>query len=187
MKHKLNVQDNLSFSESVNLEIKRDLHKEYLILAKELYKQSEPGKKTPYIGSQRKRLLIGSLIFIALALESFINDSGNRKLKKFNKLERLSFPTKWLIFPKLIKNINIDLKKGKGVLQSIKEIYDYRNFFAHYKPKFTNVNEKWERKYNNFNHKEIEKYYKNTIIAMKTIAKGFPKEYDWLVEYPENI
>lgn len=47
--------------------------------------------------------------------------------------------------------------------------------------------EKWEKKYNNLNHEEVKRYYKNAIIAIKTVAQKLPKDYNWLIEYPENI
>jgi len=69
---------------------KIQFYKHYLILAKELYDLSKPNKKTPHLGDLRKRKLYGSIIFLALALESFINEIGIEYLNiEFNEIERM--------------------------------------------------------------------------------------------------
>lgn len=152
-------------------------HKICLILAKELYEISEPKKKSPYLGTQRKRRLYGAIVFLGFALESFINEIGIMYCKKdFKRIERLTTVNKWLIIPKLISKEIFDV--GKEPFQSIDRIFDYRNLFAHYKPRFKKWDAKEYKKIDEINHKLVKKFYNQTIQAMKDVRDNLCEEKD---------
>lgn len=152
--------------------IKRPLHLSYLELARELYKKSEPLKKVPHITGKRIARLAGAIIFIALALESFINEFGDLYIQDFVDMEKLSFDVKWMIFPRLYYGGKVSFEKDKEPYQSISEIYKWRNFLVHYKPRFRDPDsDKWEKKYNSLKHDDVRKLYREAVKAMKNLCK----------------
>ena len=83
---------------------KVQIYKHWFILAEELYQASEPNRNTPYLGDYRRRKLYGAVVFLALALESFINELGLEYCSDdFASIDRLPAPAKWLIVPKLTR------------------------------------------------------------------------------------
>ena len=72
---------------------KVEIYKHWLILAEELYHSSEPNRNTPYLGDYRRRKLYGAVVFLALALESFINQIGLEYCSDdFALIDRLTTP-----------------------------------------------------------------------------------------------
>jgi len=159
---------------------KVQFYKHYLILAEDLYRESEPQKITPNISDLRRRKLYGAIIFLAFALESFINEVGIEFFpNEFDAIEKLSTPDKWYLIPRL-KSIEL-FEKGKEPYQSITEIFDYRNKFVHFKPRYQEYNSKLYRKMSEVTHKKVKKLYKYTIEAMKKIRDNFNIEnMEWL-------
>lgn len=158
---------------------KIQFYKHYLILAKELYDLSKPNKKTPHLGDLRKRKLYGSIIFLALALESFINEIGIEYLNiEFNEIERMPTVKKWYIIGNL-KSKSLFLK-GKEPFQSIDKLFRLRNIFAHDKPEFKDIDSKVYREIRNINHKFVRNLYNNTIESFELLRKAFDiPDSDW--------
>lgn len=164
-------------SDQIEFAKKIAFHKSCLTLAKELYENSEPQKKSLYLGAQRKRRLYGTIVFLSFALESFINEIGIMYCKKyFERVERLTTVNKWLIIPKLISKEIFD--PGKEPFQSIDKIFDYRNLFAHYKPEFKEWNAKEYEKIDEINHKLVKKFYNQAIQAMKNVRDNLCEKKD---------
>lgn len=149
-------------------------------LAEELYRASEPEKTTSNMTDSRRRRLYGAIIFLAIALEAFINDFGAEKLPNdFERIEKIATPDKWMIIPKLFsKHL---FSKDKQPFQSIVEIFQYRNLFIHFKPKFKNYRDKDYQKMRRVTHKLVKRFYNNTVKAMSIIKKDFNLlNLDWL-------
>lgn len=173
------------------LEIKRELYKSYLILARVLFQQSNPNLTTPAVGDKNKRFLAGSIMFLAFAMESFINDFGERYVEEFEDLEKIEPINKFLIFPKLTKTKRSSIvKKSEVSYSSLKILFKYRNYFVHYKPAFRNTATTDEQLYENLNHAEVVRLYKHMINLMKKINAQyhmFKGGNDWIGIYSENI
>lgn len=160
--------------------IKIRLHKRYLILAEELYNSSGPNKNTPYLGEQRRSRLIGAIVFLGFALESFINEIGLEYCKDvFDSIDRLSPADKLIIILKSeAKRI---LEKGREPYQSISLIFRLRNQFAHFKPQFKGNLSKDYIAMRDIDHKLVKKLYNSSIDGMKFLSKEFGMEdNDWL-------
>ena len=159
--------------------LKIQFYKHYLILAKELYISSVPNKKTPQLGDMRKRRLYGSIIFLALALESFVNEIGIEYLDdEFNEIERMPTVKKWYIIGNL-KSKSLFLK-GKEPFQSIIKVFKLRDKFVHDKPNFKDIDSKEYREIRNINHKFVKKLYNNTIEAFGLLGEAFDiPDSDW--------
>jgi len=159
--------------------LKIQFYKHYLILAKDLYDLSEPNKQTPQLGDMRKRKLYGSIIFLALALESFVNEIGIEYLDdEFNEIERMPTVMKWYIIGNL-KSKSL-FQKGKEPFQSIDKLFKLRNMFAHDKPEFKDVDSKAYREISNINHKFVRNLYNNTIESFELLRKAFNiPDSDW--------
>lgn len=152
--------------------LKVQFYKDCLILAEELYKASEPDKQTPNISGQRRRRLYGAIIFLALALESFINEIGiDYCPNEFDSLGKLRAPDKWDIILKLKKRKPFE--KSKEPFQSITKIFRYRNLFVHFKPQFKEFNHKDYEDMRKVTHSLVKKLHNNTVKAMKIIHKEF--------------
>jgi len=160
--------------------LKIRLYKRFLILAEKLYNDSEPDKKTPYIGEQRRSMLYGSILFLAFALESFINEIGIKYCQDdFERIDRLPTLDKWIIIPKL--HSEIILFEDREPFQSISKIFTYRNLFTHFKPQFKKYSSKEYREIRNVDHKLVKRLFNRSIEAMKLLAKKFNLENsDWL-------
>lgn len=163
------------------------IYKSWLILVRELYELSEPNKAAPYLGEMRRRKLYGCIVFLAFALESFINEIGIEYCKEdFKLLDRLPAVTKWQIIPKL--NSRNLFKKNEEPFISIKEIFQLRNTFAHYKPQFKDMLDPEFRKLKQVDHKLVRRLYKNTIKAMRAMATAFDLVgSDWLSDYSDIV
>jgi len=173
-----------------NAQLKRQLYKRYLILAKDFYNQAEPEKMSPYIGDHRKGYLIASLIFIALAVESFINEFGYDFVEGFDDYENIKTLQKIIILPQISKNPNIVIKKSDNKYALLRELFQYRNFFVHQKPKFRDLDSPIEKQYETIDFKLLSKHYKNVIAIMKLFQDKFniyEADKDWISEHPENI
>jgi len=158
---------------------KIQFYKHYLILAKDLYDLSEPNRKTPHLGDMRKRKLYGSIIFLALALESFINEIGIEYLNiAFDEIERMPTVKKWYIIGNLrSKSL---FKNGKEPFQSIDKLFKLRNMFVHDKPRFKDVDSKVYLEIRNINHKFVRNLYNNTIESFELLRKAFDiPDSDW--------
>lgn len=152
--------------------LKIQFYKHYLILAKELYELSEPNKKTPILGDMRKRRLYGSIIFLAFALESFINEIGIEYLNSdFDEIERMPTVEKWYLIGNL-KSKSL-FSKGKEPYQSIIKLFKLRDKFAHDKPNFKDIDSKEYRKIRNINHKFVKNLHNNTIESFELLRKAF--------------
>lgn len=151
-----------------------------MILAEELYRSSEPDKKCPYLGEQRRSRLFASIVFLGFALESFINEIGLEYYKNdFALLDRLPAQDKWIIIPKL-KSRTV-LERGKEPFQSIAMIFRYRNLFAHFKPQFKIETSKDYCEMKKIDHGLVKKFYARSIEGMCFLAKEFKLEdSDWL-------
>lgn len=122
------------------MEIKRQLYKRYLILAKESFEKAEPTKKMPKIGEQKKGYLISSIIFLALSIESFLNEFGYDSVESYDDLEKMNTLQKAIILPKICTNPQAIFKKSDHKFTLLKELFNYRNLFVHQKPRFRNEN-----------------------------------------------
>lgn len=185
--NKLNIKetkDSLSIKDSNTFEVKRGLHKRYLIIARELYNSSDPNSKTPHLGERRKGRLIVCLIIICFALESFVNDilqiTYSTNIAEIEK-EPLKDKVK-----RLYKTSSITTDP---IYDSIIELIKARNSFAHYKPNFRNPKDNLEKLNESIDHKKIADYYANTVILMQTISKehDLAEEFAWLTDYSNDI
>jgi hypothetical protein len=169
------------FAGSHVTETKVQFYKHCLILAEDLYRDSEPRRKTPSVSDQRWRKLFGAVVFLALALEAFINEIGLELCDDFHSIERLSAPDKWLIIPKLCGK---DLfSRGKEPYQSIKLIFNHRNLFVHFKPQYQPEESKEYQQMSKVDHAFVEKVYCETIKAMKLVSRSFAlPDMEWLDE-----
>lgn len=161
--------------------LKVQFYKHCLILARELYDLSEPQKNTPQLGDQRRRRLYGSILFLAFALESFINEIAIECCKEeFDSIDKLSALDKWDIIPKLAIHKRL-FKKGEEPYQSIDRIFDYRNLFAHFKPQFKDESAKDYQKMRKVDHALTRKLFNNAVLVMRIISKEFNiQTMDWL-------
>ena len=152
----------------------------YLALAEELYTASEPHERTPNLSDQRRRRLYGSALFLAFALESFINETSLEYCPDdFEIIERLRAPDKWYLVPKLCGRKPFE--RDKQPFQAISEIFTYRNYFAHYTPQFREDDCKEYQHLRKIDHPYVENLYKNTIQAMQMLRDEFQmKSLAWL-------
>jgi hypothetical protein len=172
-------------------QIKRELYKSYLILVRNLFQQSQPTLDAPKIGEIRKRFLIGSTIFLAFSMESFINDFGEQYVEDFDDLEKMESLTKYLLFPKLAKdNPAVIIKKSEHSYEALKLLFRYRNYFAHHKPAFRGTTSGEEQLYAELDHEKVQKLY----VEMIKIFKAFNNQFhmfedgdDWITDYSEDI
>jgi hypothetical protein len=93
----------------------------------------EDEKEREYNNKLRKGT-IKILIFLAIFLESYINDYagiglGDKYTKEY--LDKLDFIGKWMIIPRLITGQEID--KGKAYYGQLKELTKWRNKLVHHK------------------------------------------------------
>lgn len=110
----------------------------------------------------RKRKLYGSIIFLAFALESFINEIGIEHINsEFDEIERMPTVKKWYIIWNL-KSKSLFLK-GKEPFQSIDKLFKLRNMFAHDKLEFKDIDSKVYREIRNINHKLVRHLYKDVL------------------------
>lgn len=160
--------------------LKVQIYKHWLILAEKLYFDSNPSKQTPSISDQRRRLLYGATLFLAFALESFINEIGIEFCpNEFESLDKISTSDKWLIIPRLISKPLFF--RDREPFQSIFLIFKYRNFFAHFKPEFKDEKHKDYEDMRKIDHSLIRKFYGNTIIAMQLLRDKLKiKDMEWL-------
>ncbi|GEM_PF-1864436 len=160
--------------------LKVAFYKHCFILAEDLYHESKPDSKTSNISDQRRRKLYGAIVFLAFALESFINEIGlERCSDDFDSIDKLATPDKWILIPKLCSKPS--LNKGTEPFQSIAAIFRYRNLFAHFKPQFKEFQHKDYQKMREVTHNLFKSYYNNTIYAMKILRKEFViSELEWL-------
>lgn len=172
-------------------QIKRELYKSYLILVRNLYRQSEPDKITPNIGAIRKRFLVGSVIFLAFAMESFINDFGDRYVEDFEDFERIESLSKYLLFPIIAKDNPVAIvKKNEAYYAALKLLFKYRNYFAHYKPAFRRREANEEKLYVDLDHKTVKNLYEKMIKLLKSFNDNFSMFKDgddWITNYPEDV
>jgi hypothetical protein len=148
---------------------KIQIYKHWFILAEELYHASKPDLRAPYLGDQRKRRLYGAVVFLALTLESFINEIGLEFCgDDFSSIDRLSAPDKWLLVPKL-KGRNIYLR-GREPHQSIQTIFSYRNLFVHFKPQFRPDECQEYEEMSKVDHALFKRLYRRTVEAMKLVS-----------------
>ncbi len=172
-------------------QIKRELYKSYLILVRSLYQQSQPDFQAPKIGEKRKRFLVGSIIFLAFAMESFINDFGERFVDNFEDFEKNEPKNKYLVFPKLARENSAEIiKKSEHSYFALKSLFMYRNFFVHHKPAFRNSDTNEEQLYSELDHELVKILY----IQMIKIIKSFNNQFnvfieadDWITDYSEDI
>jgi hypothetical protein len=166
------VATSSGFGWRIAAELGGDIKRNTQILAKELYKLSEPNKITPFLGDMRKRRLYGTIIFLAFALESFINEIGIECLNSdFDEIERMPTVKKWYLIGNL-KSKSLFLK-GKEPYQSIIKLFKLRDKFAHDKPTFKDIDSKEYREIRNINHKYVKKLYNNTIESLELLRKVF--------------
>jgi hypothetical protein len=174
-----------------NEEIKRELYRSYLILVRNMYQQSEPDRNTPQIGAIRKRFLVGSVTFLALAMESFINDFGDRLVDDFEDFEKMDSLNKFLIFPKIARmNPTVIINKSEAPYAALKLLFRYRNFFVHYKPAFRTTNAGDERIYEELDHRKVKDLYKRMVELLRLFNNTFlifEGENDWITSYSEDI
>lgn len=171
-------------------EIKRELYKSYLILASNLFRQSLP-EGMPHLGTRKQRFLIGSVTFIAFAMESFINDFGNKYVHDFEDLERMETLTKFLLFPKLSESnpTNI-IPKGGSEYKNLKKLFQYRNLFVHYKPAFRNNHSLEERLLGELNHNVVRMEFSSSVRIIKLFNGHFgmfQEGDDWITDYSTDI
>lgn len=76
----------------------------------------------------RNYQLMASLTFSAFSFESFINYIGKDRLKFWDEIERIRFFDKVAI---LYDDLNIDFDKSRRPMQTINELFDFRNKMAH--------------------------------------------------------
>ena len=159
---------------------KVQIYKHWLILAEELYHASEPSSEAPYIGDQRRRKLYGAVVFLALALESFINEIGLEFCTdEFASIDRLPGPDKWLLIP--ILGGKKLYTEGQEPHQSIQTIFAYRNLFVHFKPHFQPDDCKDFERMKRVNHALFKKLYRRSVEAMKLVSSGLEvPEMEWL-------
>jgi len=171
-------------------ETKRELYKSYLILASHLFRQSLP-EGTPHLGTRKQRFLIGSVTFIAFAMESFINDFGIKFVHGFDDLEGLETLTKFLLFPKLSMSNPMDLiHKENSEYANLKKLFQYRNLFAHYKPAFRNDKSREEKLMRELNYSVVRKEYTSAVKIMKLFNDHFGMFMggdDWISSYSKDI
>lgn len=176
---------------SKNEQIKRELYKSYLILVRNLYQQSKPDMDAPKLGEIRKRFLVGSVIFLGFSMECFINDFGARYVEDFDDLEKIETLSKFLLFPKIAKeNSSNIIKKSEKSYASLKLLFQYRNFFAHYKPAFRQTDTKDEQRYIELDHAKVKDLYVQMIKILKIFNSQFhifEDGDDWITSYSENI
>jgi len=175
------LKDNVSITDSLTIEVKRGLHKRYLIIARELYKASEPNSETPNLGERRKGRLIVCLVIICFAIESFVNDVLQIKCGLcFDEVERKPLFEK---VKKIYKNGN------QNILKIIHELIKTRNDLAHYKPNFRKPDDEIEIRYESIDHKKVAEFYSNTVKLMQAISKeqDLGEEFAWLIGYSEDI
>ncbi|SRR5258708_358664 len=174
-----------------NEEIKRELYKSYLILVKNLYQQSDPNENTPQIGAKRKRFLVGSVIFLAFAMESFINDFGDRFVEDFKDFEKIDSLNKFLLFPKIAKvNPSKIIKKNEISYSALKQLFKYRNYFVHYKPIYRSIETNEEKLYTQLDHEIVKNLYKEMIKILKKFNDHFlifENDNDWITSYSDDI
>lgn len=171
-------------------EIKREFYKSYLILVRNLYKQSEPEKDTPNISDIRKRFLVGSILFLAFAMESFINDFGDTFVPEYKDLEKIETINKFVLFPRLSPYGKVIVIKGENHYKQLKMLFNYRNYLAHYKPAFRTKDTKEEKNFQELNHTLVASIYRDMITLLKLINKKsnmFEGENDWISEYSDDI
>ena len=159
---------------------KIQFYKYCINLAEDLYRYSEPTKKSPSISENRRSNLYGAILFLSFALESFINEVGIEYCPEdITAIENITMPDKWYLIPKLQSKKLFN--KGKEPYQSIATIYKYRNLFVHFKPKYKDVNSKDYQSMREVTHALVKKLYNNTIKAMKIIRNNFNiPEMEWL-------
>jgi len=151
---------------------KVQIYKHWFILAEELYQASEPNRNTPYLGDYRRRKLYGAVVFLALALESFINELGLEYCSDdFASIDRLPAPAKWLIVPKLTRRKVCS--KDREPHQSIQAIFVYRNLFVHFKPHFQPDDCKDFEKLKSHNHALFNRLHEQSVAAMKLASQEF--------------
>lgn len=172
-------------------QIKRELYKSYLILVRNLYLQSKPDLVMPYIGTVEKRFLVGSVIFLAFAMEAFINDFGDKYVEDFEDLEKMETLKKFLLFPRISREKPLPIiKKNVSSYIALKELFRYRNYFVHYKPAFRGVNTRDEILYTELNHKKVKELYGKMIKLLKLLNnhfKMFKDGGDWINDCSEDI
>lgn len=155
-----------------SIHFKIRFHKHCFILAEELYHASEPNKVTPQIGDMRMRRLYGAILFLAFALESFINEIiFDYFVDDRERIEKWSTIDKWLFVPKLQNKPGFD--RGKEPFQTIKNIFKYRDLFAHFKPQMKNINSCDYTLMRKVNHEMVRHFYNKGIDAMKTMCGWF--------------
>ena len=159
---------------------KVEIYKHWLILAEELYHGSEPNRNTPYLGDYRRRKLYGAVVFLALALESFINDIGLEYCSDdFASIDRLPTPAKWLIVPKLARREVCS--KDREPHRSIQTIFAYRNLFVHFKPRFQPDGSRDFEKMKSLNQALFKKLHEQSVAAMKLASREFKiSGMEWL-------
>ena len=103
-------------------------------------------------------------------------------------MEKLSFDVKWLVFPRLYSGGKFSFDKGSAPYQTIKMLYDWRNFLVHYKPRFRDADtDKWERMFNSLNHEEVAIYYRGAVSSIKLLCKELSIPDEIALVYPDEI
>lgn len=172
------------------IEIKRQLYKRYLIITKELFERAEPNFKSPAIGEKRKGYLISALIFLALSIESFINEFGYENVEAYDDIEKIDTIQKIIILPQICKMPNPVIKKSDIEYANLKELFQYRNLFVHQKPKFRNRMSSQEQGYDSVDFDLLRKHYKNIVKIMKLFQikhKINVESEDWITIQSESI
>ncbi|MFZ2025769.1 MAG: hypothetical protein WAV30_00585 [Microgenomates group bacterium] len=174
-----------------NQSTKREFYKSYLILVQELFQKSEPNIIRPNIGAIRKRNLVAATVFLAFAMESFINDFGNQFFEEFDDFEMTPTYKKYLLFPKYASSNPFPLiLSGSNKYRLLRALFKYRDLFVHHKPKFREEESREEVMFNELNHEKLREFYSNCIKIFKLFNSQFhmfTDSDDWLTDYSENL
>lgn len=96
-----------------------------------LLKKSSADKKGSYFTT------MGSLLLTAFAFEAFLNHLGNKKIKFWDEIERISVFDKYIV---LCKELCIEPDFSKRPYQTLTQLVKFRNSIAHGRSTILKVN-----------------------------------------------
>ncbi len=91
--------------------------------------------------------ILTSVVFSALTAEALINHYGITRLDKadFDRLEKLTPESKWIVIPKLERGISLD--PGRQPFQGLHKLMTLRNTLVHFKSFNRPLTEAWKARY----------------------------------------
>ncbi len=92
---------------------------------------------------------MGSLLLTAFTFEAFLNHLGHKKIKFWNKIDRISINSKYTV---LCEEFELELDHSERPYQTIKQLFRFRNSIAHGRSEILKVNKRVSSKDDPWQH-----------------------------------